>query len=118
MVELPNSKFLFLRCQSDSRLGFRLLFVVSCVSACAAESAHQTNTGRCSVSPPDGGTGHGQRQPAETCGAGARKGRGRGAPLQSKQEPRSVLKSNRILQFKDPTKLFSRKRREAQKPWR
>lgn len=118
MVALRNSTFLFLRCQSDGRLCFRLLFVVSRVSAGAAESAHQTNTGRCSVSPPDGGTGHGQREHAETCGARARRGRGRGRPVQPKHEPRSVLKSNLILQFKDPTKLFSRKRREAQKPWR
>lgn len=51
-------------------------------------------------------------------GRGRERGRGRGTPFQSKQEPRSVLKSNLILQFKDPTKLFSRKRREARKPWR
>lgn len=108
-------------CFSDVSLTVVSAFVSSLlflVSAGAAESAHQTNTGRCSVSPPDGGTGHGRREHAETCGARARRGRGRGTPFQSKQEPRSVLKSNLILQFKDPTKLFSGKRREAQKPWR
>lgn len=107
-------------CSSRPRLTgvcFRPPFVVSCISACPAESAHQTHPERRSLSPGDGGTGPGQREHARIVrGEGLQREGvcvGGGVPFQSKQAQRSALKSNLILQFKDSTKLFSGKRREA-----
>lgn len=56
----------------------------------------------------------------ERAGRGrAEGGEGAGGPqFQSKQAQRSALKSNLILQFKDSTKLSSRKQQEVRKSWR
>lgn len=90
-------------CFSDVSLTVVSAFVSSLlflVSAGAAESAHQTNTGRCSVSPPDGGTGHGQREHAETCrGEGAKGAReGDAIPIQTRAEVCSEIKSDFAVQ--------------------
>lgn len=90
--------------------------LLSLASQPAQHNQHIKQTQSGGVPPGDGGTGQGQREHVGTPGRG--RVQGGGALFQSKQAQRSALKSNLILQLKDSTKLFSRKRREAQKSWR
>lgn len=108
-----KTKFLFLRCRSDSPLSFRLFFLFSLslsLFACAAESGHQINTDRGIVFRLETAkqvTDNGNTWKCMNCGCK------KAIPVQISVG--TSLKSNLILEFNNSPKLFSRRQKKKKR---